>query len=53
MMHFDDFQIEIRSENFRRFAREPEQRVHAGRIIRRPDDRDFGFELGNLRVFGV
>ena len=29
MMHLDYFQIEIGSQNFRRFARQPEQRVDA------------------------
>ena len=40
MMHLDDFEIEVRAENFRRLAREPEQRVDAGGKIRRPDDGD-------------
>ena len=37
--------IEARPEDFRCFAREPEKRIDAGGIIRRPDDGDLGFEI--------
>ena len=54
MVHFDDFQIEVRAQNFRRLAREPEQRVDAGRKIRRPRPSgicDLNFVIRDL--FGV
>ena len=41
MVHLDDFEVEVRAEDFRRLAREPEQRVDAGGKIRRPDDGNF------------
>ena len=53
MMHLDDFQIEIRPENFRRLAREPEQRVDAGGKIGRPDHGNLRFAICDLRFFGI
>ena len=44
MMHLDHFQIKIRPQYFRGFAGEPE-RVHAGRIITRPNDGNGGLVL--------
>ena len=52
-MHLDNFEIVSRAENFRRLAREPEQRVDAGRKIRRPHHGNFGHRLGNVEPVGV
>src|SRR5439155_20910310 len=45
VMHLDDFQIEVWSEYLRRLAGEPEQRVDAGGIIRRPNHWNPRFEI--------
>ena len=39
MMHLDDFEIEIGTEQLGRFASEPEQRVHSHAEVRREYDR--------------
>ena len=39
MMQLDDFHVEPRAEDFSSLARQPEQRVDSGRIVRRPDNR--------------
>ena len=49
VMRLDDFQIKVRPEDFRRTAREPQQRVHARRIIAGIDNRDMRRRLANLR----
>ena len=53
MMHLHDFEIETRAQNLRGFAREPEKRVHAGGIVRRPHDWDLSFELCEPEFLGV
>ena len=53
MMHLDDFEIEAWAEDFRGLAREPEERVHAGRVVRCPHDRDARFERRDLRLLLV
>ena len=40
MMHLHDFEIVTQAKNLRRLARQPEQRVHAGGVIRRENHRD-------------
>ena len=52
-MHLDNLQIERRSQDFRRLAREPEQRVDAGGKIRSPYDGDAGDDLGDVKLVGV
>ena len=43
VVHLDDFQIEVGPENFRRLARQPEERVDARGIVRCPDHWDVCF----------
>ena len=49
MVHLDDFQVEAGTENLSGFARQPEQRVHPGGIVGRPDDGDLRFAVCDLR----
>ena len=37
-MHLDNFEIEIRAEELRGFARQPEQGVHADAVVGGEDD---------------
>ena len=48
MVHLDDLEIEARPENLRRLAREPEKRVHAGRVVRGPDHRNLRLAIRDL-----
>ena len=45
VVHLDDFEVEAGAEDFGGLAGEPEERVHAGRVVRGPDH-------GNLRGAG-
>lgn len=40
-MCLGDLDVEVRPEDFRGLAREPAQRIHAGRVIAGKDHRDF------------
>ena len=40
VVHFDDFKVEVRPEDFRGFAGEPEEGVDAHAVVRREDDGD-------------
>src|ERR1017187_6814278 len=53
MVHLDDFEVEVRAEDFRRLAREPEERVDAGGKIRGPHDGNFRLVLLDLERVGV
>jgi len=50
MVHFHNLEIVAWTENFRRLARQPEERVHAGREVGRHHHRNVSTELGDLRA---
>ena len=52
-MHFDDFEVEGRPEDFRGFAGEPEEGVDAGGIVGGPDGGDFFGGAQDLFAFGI
>ena len=52
VVHLHHFEVEAGAENFRRLAREPEERVHAGRVVGGPDDGDLRFETQDFRLLG-
>ena len=53
MMRLDDFEVETIAEHFRRFACQPEERVHADAEIRRQQNGDrFCCLLDNARLLG-
>ena len=53
MMHLDHFEVEAGAKNFRRLAREPEQRVDTGGKIGRPNNWDCRFLIADCGLFRV
>ena len=53
MVHFHHFEVEVRPEDFRRFAGEPEEGVHADAEVGREDNRDRFRGFVNCSNLGV